>query len=143
MTYNVIYFTMDVKSGRDDHPARGEKREPARQAGRAGMGNRKPGTAPSRQAAKPQSRETEKQAYSLPLCVFASLREPRCLPATHRAGKILTHPPRHVTLPAWAARRGKGTRVGFPWATAEYGYPFSRSCPSRDHSRQAPRTARG
>jgi hypothetical protein len=41
MTYNVIYFTMDVESGRDDHPATGEKRE---REGKetAGTGNGEP-----------------------------------------------------------------------------------------------------
>jgi len=27
MTYSVIFFTADVKSGRDDHTGRGERRE--------------------------------------------------------------------------------------------------------------------
>jgi hypothetical protein len=35
MTYSVIFFTAAVKSGRDDHTGRGERREP-------GTGNGEP-----------------------------------------------------------------------------------------------------
>jgi hypothetical protein len=74
-TYNVIYFTMGMKSGRDDHPARGEKREPARQAGRAGRGTERQRNSNGANiedgvvgpAAKTQKREADKQAHSLRL----------------------------------------------------------------------------
>jgi len=87
---------MDAKSGRDDHI--GDSAEcrmrsaecgnlPKRQAGRPG--NRKPGTASSRQAAKTQSREAEKQAHFLRLCAFAPLRESNLKPALRPGGQVL------------------------------------------------------